>query len=152
MPKDVKFISALKRILKYAKGFKKGFIIVIVLSIISALFSVITPYLLGLITTSLFDSITSKTPVDYNFIYKMMIILAILYILYATFNYLKSFISVNIAQKLCFNIRSDLIKQINKNNSIKTQKCIDKYPQRCYYKTIKNNKRKTKKKIIQFIA
>ena len=51
MPKDVKFISALKRILKYAKGFKKGFIIVIVLSIISALFSVITPYLLGLITT-----------------------------------------------------------------------------------------------------
>lgn len=114
MPKDVKFISALKRILKYAKGFKKGFIIVIVLSIISALFSVITPYLLGLITTSLFDSITSKTPVDYNFIYKMMIILAILYILYATFNYLKSFISVNIAQKLCFNIRSDLIKQINK--------------------------------------
>ena len=45
-----------------------------------------------------------------------------------------------------------LIKQINKNNSIKTQKCIDKYPQRCYYKTIKNNKRKTKKKIIQFIA
>ncbi len=114
MPKDVKFISALKRILKYAKGFKKGFIIVIVLSIISALFSVITPYLLGLITTSLFDSITSKTPVDYNFIYKMMVILAILYILYATFNYLKSFISVNIAQKLCFNIRSDLIKQINK--------------------------------------
>lgn len=45
-----------------------------------------------------------------------------------------------------------IIKQINKNNSIKTQKCIDKYPQRCYYKTIKNNKRKTKKKIIQFIA
>ena len=44
----------------------------------------------------------------------MMIVLAILYILYATFNYLKSFISVNIAQKLCFNIRSDLIKQINK--------------------------------------
>ncbi len=114
MPKDVKFISALKRILKYAKGFKKGFIIVIILSIISALFSVITPYLLGLITTSLFDSITSKTSVDYNFIYKMMIVLAILYILYATFNYLKSFISVNIAQKLCFNIRSDLIKQINK--------------------------------------
>ena len=45
-----------------------------------------------------------------------------------------------------------IIKQINKNNGIKTQKCIDKYPQRCYYKTIKNNKRKTKKKIIQFIA
>ena len=45
-----------------------------------------------------------------------------------------------------------ITKQINKNNSIKTQKCIDKYPQRCYYKTIKNNKRKTKKKIIQFIA
>lgn len=45
-----------------------------------------------------------------------------------------------------------MTKQINKNNSIKTQKCIDKYPQRCYYKTIKNNKRKTKKKIIQFIA
>ena len=38
-----------------------------------------------------------------------------------------------------------LTKQINKNNSIKTQKCIDKYPQRCYYKTIKNNKRKIKK-------
>lgn len=45
-----------------------------------------------------------------------------------------------------------LTKQINKNNSIKTQKCIDKYTKRCYYKTIKNNKRKTKKKIIQFIA
>ena len=38
-----------------------------------------------------------------------------------------------------------ITKQINKNNSIKPQKCIDKYPQQCYYKTIKNNKRKTKK-------
>lgn len=38
-----------------------------------------------------------------------------------------------------------LTKQINKNNSIKTQKCIDKCQRRCYYKTIKNNKRKIKK-------
>ena len=39
-----------------------------------------------------------------------------------------------------------------KGECIKREKCIDKYSQRCYYKTIKNNKRKTKKKIIQFIA
>lgn len=31
---------------------------------------------------------------------------------------------------------------INKNTKIKTQKCIDKIKQQCYYKTIKKNKRK----------
>lgn len=114
MNKDVKFASALKRIFKYSSGFKKGFIIVLILSILAAIFSVLTPYLLGLITTSLFDSITNKTSINYNFIFKTMIILSILYILYALFNYLKSVISVNIAQKLCYNIRRDLIKKINK--------------------------------------
>lgn len=122
MKEDVKFISALKRIFKYSKTFKIGFLIVFILSIIAALFSVLTPFLLGLITTSLFNSVTKSLPIEFTYIYKLMLILGILYIIYALFNYLKSYISAKIGQVLSYNLRKDLIKKVNTLNISELEK------------------------------
>lgn len=113
MNKDIKLTKVLKRILNYKKEIKIKLIIVLILSVLAALFSVITPYLLGLIITSLFDSFTKNININYNYIFTLIIILSIVYLTYSFFIYIKNYMSVKLAQNLCYNLRKDLIHKIN---------------------------------------
>lgn len=107
------FLSELKRILAYSKGFKLSFILIFIFSVLAAIFSVLTPYLLGLITTSLFDSVKNHISINYDYIYKIMIILLILYLFYAGLNYFKSYIAAKMGADLTYKLRYDLTYKFN---------------------------------------
>lgn len=95
---------------------------VFIFSIVAALLSVVTPYLLGLITTSLFDSFKNKISINYDYIMKVIILLIILSILFSIASYIKSYIAAKISQKLSYNLRSDLIEKIQKIEFKKIEK------------------------------
>ena len=65
-PKD--FSGSVRRLAGYLKPYRVRMAIVIFMAIGATIFTVISPIIIGQITTSLYDSITTNTPIDFNFI------------------------------------------------------------------------------------
>lgn len=114
--KDVK--KSFKRLLSYLKNYKFGFIFIIIMAILSTLFSIVGPKILGKATTKLFEGITLKAKglgsIDFSYILKILIFLAILYLISALFQYVEYYIMSGISAKISFNLRKSINNKINK--------------------------------------
>jgi ATP-binding cassette subfamily B multidrug efflux pump len=82
-PKDFK--GTLKRFMGYLKPYTVPLVAVFVAAIISTIFNILSPKILGQATTKLFEGLLSKlkggTGVDFTYILHILIILAILYVI-----------------------------------------------------------------------
>lgn len=81
---------------------------------LSVVFSVITPKLLGTITTRVFDWVSKGQAVDLYGLLQTIIILAVLYILSTVFMYIENYKINIISQDLVSDLRSRLEKKINR--------------------------------------
>lgn len=115
-PKDFK--KTVKRILHYLKDFRVSLIIVVVLTILSTIFSIVGPKILGNATTEIFAGLTSKlsggSGVNFDNVLKILLTLGILYVVSAIFSYIQGFIMTNVAQKTSYRLRKEIIEKINK--------------------------------------
>lgn len=111
-PKDFK--GTLKRLLGYLKPFSFQLTIVIIAAILSTIFSTLSPKVMGKITTKLYEGIKQKIQgvagagIDFNYIFKVLIILSVLYIASAIFAYIQQLIMATVAQKTMYNMRNDV--------------------------------------------
>jgi hypothetical protein len=95
------FKGTLKRLLKLLKPYRVKLFAVLILAALSTVFSIVSPKIMGLVTTELFEGvIVSGAGVDFSYIAHILIILGGLYLISAFFNYLQQFIMVGVAQKL----------------------------------------------------
>ncbi len=68
-PEKVKdFKGTLKRLVGYLKPYYYKLVTVLIAAVLSTVFSIVSPKIMGLATTSLFDSFLSGSGVDYEFI------------------------------------------------------------------------------------
>src|SRR5690554_4261692 len=109
--KPVNFKKTLNRLLRYLKPFTFRLSLVLLTSILSTGFSVLSPVIIGMVTTSLFETIRmriqgSYVAVNFDFILRSVFILVGLYILSSTFNYIKQLIMVTISQKTVYILRN----------------------------------------------
>lgn len=108
------FKGTLKRLLSYLKpqGFKLT--LVFIAAILSTLFTVLAPKVLGEAINKLFEGAVSKingvpgAAIDFQAIYRILFILLGFYVLSSIFSYIQQYIMATVAQNTVFNMRDDI--------------------------------------------
>lgn len=117
-PKDFK--GTLSRLLKYMGPYKMSLIIVVIMTVLSNTFSIISPKILGNATTVLYNGekdILNKVPgahVDFDALKQILITLAILYALSAVFTYIQQRVMAIVAQGTVYDLRKDIYDKLTR--------------------------------------
>ena len=108
-PKDFK--GTFRRLVKYLEPRKLALIAVLVTAILSTLFNIVSPKILGQATTELFRGMMSRMTgasgagVDFDRILHLAVILGGLYVVSATFLYIQQYIIAGVSQKTVYDLR-----------------------------------------------
>lgn len=113
------FKGSLKKLVKYLNEYKLSIIIIMVFAILSTIFSIVGPKILGQATTEIYNGIMSKisgtgTGINFDAIAQILLFLLSLYALSFAFAYIQGFIMTSVSMKLTYNLRNDIIKKINR--------------------------------------
>jgi len=115
-PKDVK--KALRRLITYFKNYKAVITTIIIFAILSTIFSIVGPKILGKATTELFTGLINKFmgkgEVNYKYIGEILLILGGLYIISAIFSYVQQYMMAGVSQKIVYNMRKEVNDKISK--------------------------------------
>ncbi|MDW7674346.1 MAG: ABC transporter ATP-binding protein [Bacillota bacterium] len=107
------FKGTLKRLLGYLGPYKLQLAAVFLAAVLSNLFNIISPKILGQATTKLFEGMMGRingvpgAAVDFEFILRLLIMLGLLYLLSALFSFLQQYIMAGVAQKTVYHLRKD---------------------------------------------
>ncbi|GGE40500.1 ABC transporter ATP-binding protein [Pullulanibacillus camelliae] len=118
--KPKQFKQTLRRLLNYLKPYKWRLLSVLFATIISTLFTIYSPKLLGKATTTIFEGFVSKQTgalgggIDFQSLLHLLLILLMLYVLSSLFNYLQQYIMAGIAQKVVYDIREEVNKKLKR--------------------------------------
>ena len=103
---------AIKNILTLLKNHKWKLILTVVCAVISTLFTVIAPLLIGQATTLIFDGINkiihNTGSIDLNALIHILIIVSTLYMISSVFTYLQSIFLVEVTTKISYDLRERL--------------------------------------------
>ena len=103
--------KSIKNILSLLMGYKLKIALTVICGIISTVFSVVSPLLIGFATTAIFDVINSGN-MNLEFIINLLIAVAALYVVSSVFSYLQSYLLLDITTDISYNLRRDLIEKI----------------------------------------
>lgn len=112
------FKGTLKRLLAYLKPHKGQLFLVMLAAILSSIFNILSPKIIGLAITSLFDSLMMKLKgvpgagIDFAYILQILFILAGLYITSGVFSYVQQYIIVGVTQKVIFTLRKNVNEKL----------------------------------------
>jgi ATP-binding cassette subfamily B multidrug efflux pump len=105
------FKGTLRRLVDYLKPEKTKFIIVLLMSVLSTVFAIISPKIMGKATTEIFKGLIGKmqgienAAINFEAIKNILITLIVLYIFSAIFQYLMQYMMVGVAQRTVFDMR-----------------------------------------------
>lgn len=112
------FKKSLGKLIAYIGNYKFGLIAVMVFAIGSTVFNVVGPKILGNATTEIFNGIMSKlsggSGINFDAIARIILLLLVLYVVSAVFQFIQGFLMTGISQKMCFKLRKELIEKINR--------------------------------------
>ncbi|MFF2445772.1 ABC transporter ATP-binding protein [Neobacillus sp. NPDC058068] len=114
------FKGTLKRLLSYLIPYKLQLFAVLITAIISTVFSIVSPKIMGHATTKLFEGLMMKlkhvpgAKIDFDYIGQIIIMLIGLYIISAIFAYLQGYIMAGVAQKTVYNLRKEVEEKLNR--------------------------------------
>ncbi|MFP5111773.1 ABC transporter ATP-binding protein [Bacillaceae bacterium C204] len=114
------FKGTLNRLISYLKPYKLQLLAVLITAIISTIFSIVSPKILGKATTRLFEGLMLKlrgvpgAKIDFDYIGQIIILLIGLYILSAIFAYIQQYIMAGVAQKTVYNLRKEVEEKLNR--------------------------------------
>jgi ATP-binding cassette subfamily B protein len=114
------FKGTLRRLLKYLKPYTFKIVVVFVLTILSNIFSIISPKILGNATTILYNGevqILKKVPgaaIDLPALYRILIILAVLYLTSAAFSYVQQYIMARVSQGTVYDLRKSVYEKLTR--------------------------------------
>lgn len=116
--KPKNFKKAMKNLLHYIGSYKYLIVFVMILAVLSTIFSVAGPKIMARATNALFDGLMRKIAgtggIDFMYIRNVLLITLGLYIFSALANFFQGWIMTSITQKICFNIRKDISEKINR--------------------------------------
>ena len=104
--------NTILRIISYLKNYKGALFLAIFLTIGSSIFEIISPKLMGNITTRIFENLKMKTSIDFDFVIKICIIMGIVYIFQAVFEFFRGRILVDVTQDLIARFRREISEKV----------------------------------------
>lgn len=115
-PKD--FTTSLKRLISSLKPYKAKIMVVFMFSILSTLFTIVGPKVLGNATTELYNGVIAKLnntgSINFNKLHTILITLLILYIISAIFNYVQGVVVSKISAKYTMDLRRKVNRKMEK--------------------------------------
>ncbi|CAH8767643.1 ABC transporter ATP-binding protein/permease [Paenibacillus dendritiformis] len=114
MEKAKDFKGTLKRLVGYLKPRKYQLIAVLVMAILSTVFTILGPKIMGEATTSLFESLMGRTAIDFAFIWNILLKLMGLYVVSALFSYFQQFLMAGVAQNIVYEMRKQVNDKLNR--------------------------------------
>lgn len=112
------FSGTFARLFRYLKPYYWSLLAVIIFAIASTIFSIIGPKILSKATDKLIAGISAKIQntggIDFTYINKILLLLLGLYLLSMLFNYVQSWITSGISQKVAYSLRKDIAEKIDR--------------------------------------
>ncbi len=112
------FKGSLKKLLAYIGKFKLAILGVMFIAVLSTLFNVLGPKVMGLATTELAEGLMGKIQgtggIDFDKIAKILIATLALYGISALFTFAQGWIMNGITQSICYRMRKEISEKINR--------------------------------------
>lgn len=115
-PKDFK--GSFKKLIKYIGKFKVAVFIVMVCAVVSTVFSVIGPKVMGKATTALAQGLMNKIRgnggIDMEYIGFILLLVLGLYGISSLFQFVQGWLMTGVTQKICYRLRKEISEKINR--------------------------------------
>ncbi len=112
------FKGTLKKLISYIKRHRLAIILVSVFALLSTVFSIIGPNILGDVTTEIFNGliakITSNGSMNFDIIKKTLLILLGLYIFSSVCSFFQTYIMNFVSCRISYNLRKDISEKLHK--------------------------------------
>lgn len=114
------FKGTLRRLLAYLKPRRNKLIAVFFAAIMSTIFMIVGPKIMGTAITELFEGAYGKfqgipgAAINFDKIGQILLLLAGLYVLSSLFNYVQQYIMSSVAQETVYDLREDVNKKLEK--------------------------------------
>ncbi|HPT69244.1 MAG TPA: ABC transporter ATP-binding protein [Syntrophomonas sp.] len=112
------FKGTFNRLLGYLKPRRYRIMVVVLFAVLSTLFSIVSPKVMGKATTKLFEDLmlmykhVPGAGVDFQYILNILVILGGLYLASALFAYIQQYIMAGVAQETVFDMRQDVDEKL----------------------------------------
>ena len=108
--------KAIRNILTLLKDHKWKLILTVICAVVSTVFTIIAPLMIGNATTIIFDGINNMIhntgTIDVDSLINILIIVVILYIVSSVFSYLQSIFLIEVTTKISYDLRERIIDKI----------------------------------------
>ncbi|GCF07549.1 ABC transporter ATP-binding protein [Dictyobacter arantiisoli] len=123
-PKDFK--KTFNRLLRYFLPQKYRMLIVLIAAILSTVFNIVGPKILGQATTRLFDGLKNKyiafimhrpgpaPSIDFGYIGQILLLLLVLYVISSIFGYVQQYVMAGVAQKTIYRLRREVEEKLSR--------------------------------------
>ena len=112
------FRGTLGKVVSYLGGYKAGVIAVMICAVLSAVFHIVSPKILGKATTALseglFGTITGSGEIDFGYIGKILVTVMCLHGVSYIFSVVQGYTMSTITQRLCYKLRREIMEKINR--------------------------------------
>lgn len=112
------FKGTLRRLARYMRPHALSLVVVLIVTILSTLFSILSPKIMGQATTILFEGMLAKmrsipgASIDFSAIGRILMTLAGVYVISTTFGFIQQIVMVNVAQKTVYKMREDISRKL----------------------------------------
>lgn len=114
------FKGTMKSLLGMLKKYRIGLIVTVICAVVSTVFSIVGPKILGNATTAIFEGIMETIQgvqgggIDFVYIGDILMSLVILYGISSVFMYVQGFIMSSISQRVAYTMREEISTKVNK--------------------------------------
>lgn len=116
--KPKNFKKSVRRVISYLGGYKYAIGAVLLCAVVSTIFNIVSPKVLGEATTELFVGMMQKLQgtggINFSRIKEILLFVLVLYVLSSLFNFIQGYTMTTITQKLCYKLRREMIEKINR--------------------------------------
>ncbi|WP_308636781.1 ABC transporter ATP-binding protein [Paenibacillus silvisoli] len=112
------FKGTLRRLTGYLRPYRLSLLVVLLTAVLSTVFSIVGPKIMGKATTKLFEGLMAKynkvpgAKIDFGYIWEILVILAILYAISAIFSFIQQYVMASVAQKTVYGLRKDVNEKL----------------------------------------
>lgn len=115
-PKD--FRGSMKKTLTYISRYKVAIFLVMLFAAASTVFNIVSPKILGMATTELFNGFTAKVAgtgaIDFSRIGRILVVVLLLYVFSSLMSFAQGWIMTTVSQKLSYRFREEISQKINR--------------------------------------
>jgi ATP-binding cassette, subfamily B, multidrug efflux pump len=114
------FKGTLNRLTGYLRPYKLSLLAILITAMLSTIFNIVSPKILGLVTTKLYEGVVAKiqgvpgATFDFGYVGRILLTLAALYVISSFFFYIQQYIMASVAQKTVYRLRQDVYEKLNR--------------------------------------